>query len=339
MNKMKSVLSTALLAGLMGSGAVMAEAMVSGVIETELTSGEDYAGASAMDIAVATVELGVDAEVSSDVSAHVLFLYEDDGATALEVDEATISISFDDANTLTVGQTYVPFGKFDTNVVSDPLTLELGETRDSVIMIENMTNNVTTSFYVFKGDSMDAAAAASADDTELGYGLNVTFSEEELYELGFGYTTNIADSDLIQGLGGSADVADYVAGMAINASYTSGPTTLLVEHVTAMDDFVNGDLGGGITATAQPSTTHVELAYDMGEGRSVALAYGMTAEAAEFGLAESAMAIAFSTELREGASLALEYATMDDYGVGSTAADTGTGESASQITVQLAAEF
>jgi len=47
------------------------------------------------DIAVATVEVGVDAEIVKHVSGHLLFLYEEDD-TDLEVDEAIISINGED---------------------------------------------------------------------------------------------------------------------------------------------------------------------------------------------------------------------------------------------------
>lgn len=333
MNKMKSVLSTALLASLMGSGSVMAEAMVSGVIEVELTSAEDSAGNTARDIAVATVELGIDAEVSEDVSAHVLALYEDDGLTNLDVDEAIVTMKLSEAVSISAGSMYVPFGKFDTNVISDPMALEMGETHDTAIMLETNTNNLTTSFYLFKGISEDAAAVASPDDTELGYGFNLAFVKEEMLEVGFGYMSNIADSDFIEGIG--TNVQDYVAGADISVMYTTGPVTLIAEHMTALDDFVNGDLATAITVAAQPAVSHLEVAFDLGEGQTVALAYGMTAEAVQLGMNETSIAAAYSFSPVEGATLAFEYTTADDYSL----ADGGSGTDTNQITVQLAAEF
>lgn len=334
MNKMKSVLSTALLASLMGSGSVMAEAMVSGVVEVELTSAEDSAGNTARDIAVATVELGIDAEVSEDVSVHVLALYEDDGLTNLNVDEAIVTMKLSEAVSISAGSMYVPFGKFDTNVISDPMALEMGETHDTAIMLETNTNNLTTSFYLFKGDSKDAGAQASLDDTDLGYGFNLAFVKEEMLEVGFGYVSNIADSDFFEGLT-STDVQDYVAGADISVMYTTGPVTLIAEHMTAMDDFVASDLGGDIAVAAQPAVSHLEVAFDLGEGQTVALAYGMTAEAVQLGMNETSIAAAYSFSPVEGATLAFEYATADDYSL----ADGGSGTDTNQITVQLAAEF
>jgi len=36
---------------------------------------------------------------------------------------------------LTAGQLYVPFGAFETGLISDPLTLEIGETRESTVLL------------------------------------------------------------------------------------------------------------------------------------------------------------------------------------------------------------
>lgn len=87
------------------------------------------------DIAVATVELGVDAEITKHVLGHVLFLYED--GEDISVDEATITLSGEDVIPayLTAGEMYVPFGNFESHMISDPLTLEIAETREAAIQV------------------------------------------------------------------------------------------------------------------------------------------------------------------------------------------------------------
>ena len=112
-----------------------AKVKVSGLIETEVGfSSADVNGNTekTSDTVLATIELAVDAELSDNVRGHILFLHEED-ATPLEIDEGTITLGKDAGWSYTMGRMYVPFGAFETNMVSDPLTLDMGETRESAI--------------------------------------------------------------------------------------------------------------------------------------------------------------------------------------------------------------
>ncbi len=52
---------------------------------------------------------------------------------------------------LTAGQIYVPFGAYETNLVSDPLTLEIGETRETALQGGFVRGGFNGSVYVFNG--------------------------------------------------------------------------------------------------------------------------------------------------------------------------------------------
>ncbi|MBW2590686.1 MAG: LbtU family siderophore porin, partial [Deltaproteobacteria bacterium] len=105
------------------------------------------------DIVVSTVEVGIDAEIVKHVSGHILFLYEEDD-TPIEVDEAIISINGEDVVPLylNAGQMYVPFGNFESHMISDPVTLELGETRESAVVAGFANDCIGISAGVFNGD-------------------------------------------------------------------------------------------------------------------------------------------------------------------------------------------
>ena len=101
-----------------------------GLIEAEAVFGEDFENDNFSDFNVATVELGFDAQVSEWVTGHIRAMYEggeeDDD---LYIDSASIWLGNYEKFPLLLkaGKFYMPFGNFETNMVQDSLTLEIGE--------------------------------------------------------------------------------------------------------------------------------------------------------------------------------------------------------------------
>ncbi len=308
---------------------------VSGVAEIDAAVVDDkIAGTKSTDMVVSTVELAFDATINEQVGAHVLMLYEEDDTQPPEVDEAYVTLGLSDLYQLNVGQLYVPFGRFDSGMLSDPPTLDLGETRETALQLNgSVESGLYWSAYLFNGDSSKNADAAKGEDNALGMGVNIGFAAEERYDVGFGYVSNIADSDLLTDLGG--DVDGFVGGINLYGALQLSSMRLYGEYVAAAGSFENGDLGGAVTNEEQPSALHLEVGFDLSEGMAVAIAYAMTDEAAFAGLPESSIGATLATELMPGAGLAVEYRIADDYGT----SDGGSGESVSSLTVQLAVEF
>ncbi|MEE8300436.1 MAG: LbtU family siderophore porin [Desulfatiglandales bacterium] len=133
---------------------------LSGLIEVEASSEAiDHVDPAvdderSSDIVLATVELGVDADIAKHVKGHILFLFEEDDTEPIEVDEGIISIDGEDVLPLylNAGTMYVPFGRFESHFISDPLTLELGETRESAVLGGFANDWVELSLGTFNGD-------------------------------------------------------------------------------------------------------------------------------------------------------------------------------------------
>lgn len=106
-----------------------------GVVEVEagFVNEDDSAMGDSSDIALATVEIGLDAKLNKNVEAQIVLLYED--GEDFTVDEGTITLTGPYGEFITAGKMYVPFGMFNSHFISDPLTLELGETNESAILI------------------------------------------------------------------------------------------------------------------------------------------------------------------------------------------------------------
>lgn len=309
---------------------------ISGVVEVEAAyvRNDGYAGKSSSDIVLATAQLAFEADIAEGVDVHVSLLHEEDD-TDLEVDEAHISYE-KDMWFATAGQIYVPFGNFASNLVSDPLTLELGETRESTVEFGINTGPVVASVYVFNGD-IDDNGGVDRNKAEM-YGLSFAFAGGDdtfSYELGADYISSIADTDTLQDT--IATVDDYVAGVSLDASVLVGAINVNVEYTMARDEFELAELafdGDG----AEPSAFNLEVGFlveVMGYETQLAASYQGTEESLALELPEKRMAVAASTLVADNTSLSVEVSRDSDY----SSSDGGTGRNSHAATIQLAVSF
>ena len=303
---------------------------IGGVVEIEAGHHSPYTGDDTSDVTVATVELGIAAQVNDWVAAEIGLLFEEDD-TDLEVDVATLTVAPPDGPWFaTLGQQYLPFGVYDTNLVSDPLTLEIGETRETAALVGVEANGFVAAAYVFNGES-------DKDDELDRYGLMAGYAHEG-DDVGFalqaGYISHIGDSDGLQDIG---DVRDYVGGIAVEGLFTTGPFTFIAGYVAATDSFDAAELDfDGSGAEPKAWTLEAAYAFDLAaRPAAIALGYQGTEEALALELPETRLAIALSVEVMRNTTLSFEWARDDDYGT----SDGGTGRSADTATAQIAVEF
>ena len=331
---------------LISSSTIAATTEVSGVVEVEFGTGDDFDGNSGSDIVTATVELSIDAEISEWFSGHVVLLHEEDD-TPLEVDQGFITFgnTFLSSFSISMGQQYVPFGSFESNLVSDPLTLEIGETRESAIVF-SYDGDLYASFYMFNGDMNEAGGDSSVDT--MGFNLGYAYEGESMnFDVGVSYISNLKDSDGLSGaiieyreaaneavpdsFPAPEEVGEYVAGFGGHLIWEWGSFTMIGEFVAAMDNFAVDELAN---AQRKPSATNLEIAFGITDDFGLALGFQNTVDMAGY-LPESRILLGMSYGLDEKTGLAMEFASDSDYG----SSKGGTGESASTITIQLAAEF
>ncbi|MDH5710976.1 MAG: LbtU family siderophore porin [Gammaproteobacteria bacterium] len=340
---------------------------VSGAIEVEMNSGKDQtASTKGSDIALATVEIGFDAQINENVTGHILVLHEDDDTDPPVIDEGFITISSgvdpsaspghhrpgspreisaeDDMYIyLTAGRMYVPFGNFESHMISDPLTLELGETQEAAIRVGFATGGLHASIYAFNGnsDQVDTDPTVADNDVVDDFGISIGYSMKtgsmEL-ALGFDYINNMAETDGLEGaLLAGPTIQEHTAGMAVHAIINMDALTVIFEHVAAMDDFNTVDLQFN-GAKASPSATNIEAAYSMKMGErdyTFAIAHQSTGDIDGSALPESRNMFSVSTTVANDVAFAVELSNASDY----ETTDGGTGESGSMITAQLAVEF
>jgi len=304
----------------------------SGLIEVEASAGEDFEGASISNFELATVELGFDARANDWTSGHVLVLYEEGGDDKVLIDEAFITLG----NTeqfplyLTAGRMYVPFGKFETNMISDPLTLEIGETQETALQLGFAVQGAHGSFFAFNGDTNEGGGDSQIEQ----YGANLGYLYEQegfSMDVGISYVNSMGDSDGLSEFLAEENLleADYVGGLGVYAIASVGPISLIGEYITALDDF-DGD-------NSQPMAFNFETGYTFvlaGRESTFAVAYQGTDDLAGM-LPESRILTTLSVEIFPATTFAIEYAHDEDYDEN----EGGTGASADTVTGQLAYEF
>ena len=222
------------------------------------------------DIVLATAELGIDIDFHKYVRGHVTFLWEEDETEPVDLDEGTITLGKTENFPffLMGGKFYIPFGMFNSHFISDPLTLELGETRESSILVGFVSDIFELKVGAFNGD---VSQSRTHDKINSFYGCaNVSMPREWLGGLdlsgGFSYTNNIADSDNLQYLinpllGGR--INDLEAGLGCWISATYGMFTLEMEYIGALGNFRAGELafdGSHLGKKSAPKAWNIELA-------------------------------------------------------------------------------
>lgn len=314
---------------------------ISGALEVEASyldydyhdPGPDEEDYDESDIVLATIELGLDMHIHEYMKGHILFLWEEDETEEVEVDEGTITLSgFRYPVYLTVGKLYVPFGMFNTHFISDPLTLELGETRESAALVGYATDHFDISLSAFNGDIDEAEEDNEVESFCVAAVFMPSVETVEDFDISFGlsWISNIADSG---GLGdyiidelGRESVEDYVGGLGASVSLAYRAFSVELEYIGATDHFEPDELIEG--KKAEPEAYNFELAYAINGRWEVAGKYEGTDDCGEL-WPEDQYGVAACCALFEDTTLSVEY-LHGEY---------ENDDEQDSLTVQLAVEF
>ena len=274
---------------------------ISGTLEVEL---------AADTIAPPTAELAITHELGKYVAAELVILYED-GVTGL--DTAAMTLSPEDSNwSLSAGMIYMPFGNFDSAMISDPLTLSLGETQEAAIRYDYSLSNLSGSFYLFNG-SNNVGGQAALDN----FGLKLTHASEFM-TTSFGYIDDIGDSDALQAAIFNQltnnNTSAKVAGQSIALGLRMGAISINSEMISAVTAFQSGQVEAG---AVQPMATSTELAYGFdiaGSESIVAIGAQTSRDANALGIPKSRLMLGLSSDLQKDTRLGLQFSQDTDYG-------------------------
>jgi len=269
------------------------------------------------DLILATVSVGFDVDIAKHVKGSLFFLYEED-ATEFDVDEGIITIDGADVVPLYVdlGKMYVPFGRFESHFISDPLTLELGETNESAVVVGSRNDWVELSVGAFNGD-IDETDEASFNHID-NYLASACFTLPETTVPDFNLTagisviSNIADSDGLQELivedGDPAEtIKNHIEGFNafIIVSFLDR-FFFNAEYLGAIDDFEAGELSFDGGKAYRPEAWAIELACGITDSLNFGVCYEGSNDCGDF-LPKKQFGGVVSYDLFENTSVGLEY--------------------------------
>lgn len=298
---------------------------ISGLIEAEAGYSKSFDDQSSSDLILATAALVVETEVNELSNALVSLLYEED-ETELEIDEAILFLNFSDYLHLRAGQMYLPLGRLESMQISDPLTLEIGEIRETALEATFSYRALQLAAFAFNGDIDEG------EDQVMSYGIR---SDLQFFSDGFvvggGYLSNFLDTDTLQDAFLELPApAEHVGAWSAHTRLQLKNWVLLAEAIHALEHFAQGE------NRARPEAMNVEIGNTLEGGISLSLSHQTTDDCLWLELPRKAWLFTASSPIRdENLVLSFEYRKDEDY-----AADAGgSGESSDTITFQLAASF
>jgi hypothetical protein len=323
-----------LVAMLSPAAAPAASFSVSGSAELEWGHTRDYASVSEEGAHLVKAALLVDGTLSNRLSIHASTLYEE-GSTPLELDEAWASFALgaERRTSLDIGQVYLGIGQFETFLVADPLTLDLGEEREQAIRVAVSHDNWFGRAYVYdsrrpsRAGSMAVGADAGLERRADGHLLEMELS-------------------VIQNLGGARRLQEWIAPGVLQADIPAWSTHigvhrsgwhLLASYLETLKAFDSSELSfNGVGA--RPRAWQLEIARELSpiEGKWVgAISFQQSREALALEFPQQRWAVGVSATISSHAHLGLEWIVDRDYGT----AVGGTGGEAQGLAVKLTAEF
>ncbi len=313
------------------------------------------------DLNLSGANLNVTSEIMEALMGSLRISYNPNGSERL--DETTITtrvanssiflntafITFGDLNRsplyASVGQMYLPFGQYNSNLMFAPLSARLGRFRQRPIIVgvqqPGTTDGFNASVFAFSGDSFVGPNSNKINNN--GANIGYIFNNDVFsFNTGASYVHNIADSGGMQNTGASAvvtDAGEYVDNEFIE--FDDGPLLAfrgfgaiqrLVHAVPAFDTRARigikpfhlsfyGEIVRTTTAFAEenlsfndggarPSAWNTEGSYmfsiwDMES--SVTIGYGQSAQALALNLPQRTAAISFSISPHKYISCSIGY--------------------------------
>jgi hypothetical protein len=293
---------------------------LSGVIELETSYEhvdlEAVKDSHTSDIVLATAQLNIDVDIAEYVKGRIVLLYEEDAdADRVRLDEGTITLGDFKGFYFTGGKMYPPYGVYESSFVSNPLTKELGETRETALLAGYHNDWVEVSVAGFNGDVEKIDNENRIDD----YVVSLSFTPRENITLGVSYISDIADTnaDITGHQAAGTQMVDTIDGGAGFLKVSGGPVSLTTEYVASLEPFDVNDLDAdGNGSGDRPQAWNVELAYEVTDKLTLATKYEGSKEFCVYDRGAAVVGTGFpraqygavaSYQLFENTTLSLEY--------------------------------
>ena len=329
---------------------------LTGKLEGQTSYGSTYTDSRSGNINFNSAELDTYVQGNSWVSGYMTMDYNPDehrDSSRLLMNRAFIAVGNLGQFPLytSIGQVYVPFGRYSSRMVTTPVTQTLGRTRARTLTLgyQQTGNNVFhAEVYGFRG--LTNSLSCDNKNNEWGTGIGYRFNNGGRVsgEVGAGYISNLADSQGVQGTVflNTENLRHRVPALNVYGALTINPVVFLAEYVGAVRSFDVNDVSF-IKQGARPTAFHTEASYTFktsSKHSSIGVGYGRTSQALTLGLPQVRYSVFYNINIWRDTNLALEYRHDVNYSVSTIStgsnpipADlvTGLGKSDNVITAQF----
>jgi hypothetical protein len=312
-----------------------------GVIEVEAGWSEDFESISESNVRLETAEFDFEAQVT-EWATGTLVIEWDDEEDKLTVDEAFVTIGNTEKfpGFLQAGRFVAAFGistgdpVADTLTISDPLTIEVFETQEDMVLLGIETGGFNTGAYVFNGETNENGGEDHIEQfrATVGYLMN---KGNMSFDADVDIIRSVFDSDELTDAFPDALEANYAPGIAAHIKFRMGGFSVVTEYNGALKEVKftsNGD-----AFSIEPKAWQVQAGYETeidDKETYFAFGYSQTHELAE-AFPKRRMLASIGRWFFENLLLSVEYARDGDY----DESEGGSGESANAVTAQLTYEW
>lgn len=287
----------------------------------------DWQDQSVSDLKLQELELVLAFAIAESINLNTSFISEV-GAEELTLDLGWVHLAspFDNSISLDIGKIEIPFSNGATYLVTEPLIRELAETFENGGLITlpltpswlvSDTGEIELSFYLYNG-SIDKQERNTIEN----YGLSVEITEKN-FTLGFDYTNNAMDSNLIE------EILDYTPQRSVPSAWVIHGQFNLSQLEIMLESFSAEKFKS--LSNIQPKSLHVETAFKVGQQNTLSLAHQASEDTVLFGLPEERTSVAVIRKLSENLIVSAEVHRDTDYPL----AEGGTDEELLGVQLQL----
>ena len=207
-----------------------------------------------------TLDISLDINVSENISFKTVFEY-DDYEDDFGVDTAQFDIKLNDNLSFTVGKAYIPFGRFSTDMITDPFTEDFAEICETTVgATYNFDDTLIFSAWLYQTD---------IEDEFNNYALTSEFRTADWLSFGVAFVSDIAAGYLQERYFETQPSGNYDQTAGINVWFALTPSEkfrFYGEFIGALD---NIDFMGGET----PRAWSFDASYDATDVVTVAARY------------------------------------------------------------------
>ncbi len=320
--------------------------VLSGALEGQALAGNDFNHDSSSDIDLDTAELDVEPVVSPWAAGFMSLQYDDSSpATGSRTGNSRFYLqrgflTIGDLNRapvyFTLGQMYAPFGRYSSNMVTNPITKSIGRTLTREALFGYADHGFYAEAYGYRGDVRINSAKSSVNEGGGNIGIKRAYSHGD-YDIGAGLISNLGDSQGAQNTGygvsgafggfsvnkgaGSDLMVHRVPAANVHASADIGNWTVITEYVGATRRFNSQDLTFN-NRGASPKAMDAELVYNFAvknRPTNLGFMYDQSWQALGLNVPRQSFTVAMNTSIWKDTIESLEFRHDNNYQPNDTA--------------------